>query len=452
MKKKFKPLFVAMLFTFTFSAMFCSCNKDDDDNNPKDNPKDETQLKKPGTLINCKWDVDTKDNFFGDIIEQLIEDKKSINYIKIDVNSKEESSFIVGGENSDCETIYAVLTGDTLKLSTRADSIYTNKYAGRMFNSFTNAKFINLEKLNVSKTEDFSYMFSSCNAIEKLDLSSWKMDKAINLSHMFYSCESLKEINLSNWKLIYCEDMSYTFAYCKSLENLIFDKSGISSENLESTFYGCSSLKSIDLSNWYCPFCTKANDMFYKCTNLESVNLETIDLQSCEDMSGMFCNCENIKSIDMSKLNTIKSLSFAGMFANCKKLEKVEFPSNVFGLNKCENFSRMFFNCYELKDIDLSKLSVIKGTDFSEMFYQCKSLEKADLKKWQLSGSDVLYDMFCYCENLKELRMPISNLSDKARLDGFLYKVTAKVICNKDTKAKLLAQNNKFAGSWEITD
>ena len=68
---------------------------------------------------------------------------------------------------------------------------------------------------------------------------------------MFYGCNSLKNLDLSNLNTIKVKDMHSMFQNCSSLINL--DLSNLNTENvtnIHSMFAGCSSLTHLDLSNF----------------------------------------------------------------------------------------------------------------------------------------------------------------------------------------------------------
>ena len=64
-------------------------------------------------------------------------------------------------------------------------------------------------------------------------------------------------------------------------------------------FYGCSSLISIELTNYLINI-TSLNDLFGKCTSLQNV---TINIQSVKTVTGMFYGCLSLKYLDFSNFN-----------------------------------------------------------------------------------------------------------------------------------------------------
>lgn len=97
------------------------------------------------------------------------------------------------------------------------------------------------------------------------------------MARIFYYCENLKSIDFGNKEFSSNYSFYYTFAYCSKLTSIDLSKFTNTSSNInfnvafkycssltsitfpsvsykilyfEETFYGCSSLITIDLSNW----------------------------------------------------------------------------------------------------------------------------------------------------------------------------------------------------------
>jgi len=147
-----------------------------------------------------------------------------------------------------------------------------------------------------------------------------------NTSFMFFGCHSLKSIDLSIFNTNNVYDMSYMFN-------------------------GCKSLKSIDLSSFNTYNVNNMSYMFYNCSSLESIDLSSFNTTNVNNMEGMFCGCSSLKSIDLSSFNT----------------------TNV------NNMNQMFSYCSSLKSIDLSSFNTTNINDMKNMFDCCKSLELIDL-------------------------------------------------------------------------
>ena len=136
------------------------------------------------------------------------------------------------------------------------------------------------------------------------------------MNRMFYSCSSLTSLNLSNFNTSHVKTMSYMFYRCLSLTSLnLSNFDTLKVEDMNNMFYGCSSLTSLDLSNFDTSFVTAMIYMFYNCSNLEYINLYNFKENRLENDASMFsfipenvviCINENIKKIFREIYNNIK--------------------------------------------------------------------------------------------------------------------------------------------------
>ena len=150
-----------------------------------------------------------------------------------------------------------------------------------------------------------------------------------------------------------------------------------------SLFYGCKSLKSIDLSNFDNSKVTNMNCLFCGCSNLIEINFGKINTSSVKNMEGLFAYCTSLTSIDLSNFDT----------------------SNV------ETMEAMFYYCYNLKYLDLSNFITPKVTTIYKMFYYCSSLIYLNLFQFQMNSPvnksyafDKIYENVKYCINDTETK------------------------------------------------
>ena len=102
--------------------------------------------------------------------------------------------------------------------------------------------------LNNKKIDDICYVFSKIgNYKVKLIFKQYLND----MSYMFYNCSSLTSLNLSNFNTNNVKDMSYMFSSCSSLTSLNLSNFNTNNvNNMSYMFYNCSSLTSLNLSNF----------------------------------------------------------------------------------------------------------------------------------------------------------------------------------------------------------
>ena len=88
--------------------------------------------------------------------------------------------------------------------------------------------------------------------------------------------------------------------------------------------------------------------------------------------SKMFLDCMNIIDIDLSSFDTEEVVKMAYMFANCINLVNIKLS-----FIKTENvvdMSNMFYNCVNLQYLDLSSFNISSLINMHEMFANCKKL------------------------------------------------------------------------------
>ena len=197
---------------------------------------------------------------------------------------------------------------DTSKITDMSELFSGTKYASSYV--------YDISRWNVSKCEDFSYMFYNNKNIETLDLSEWKLSTTchhIEMFGMFANCTNLKTvIGLENWDTKKVSRISRMFSDCEKLENIDISTWNMSfATQFEGVFVNCENLKSIgDISGWDVSNVFWMQQMFYKCKNLKSIgdisNWNLTRMRKHGDVSEMFYECTNLTGLgdlDKWKLN-----------------------------------------------------------------------------------------------------------------------------------------------------
>jgi len=174
-------------------------------------------------------------------------------------------------------------------------------------------------------------------------------------------------------------------------------------------FSGCSSIRSIDLSNFNSSNVENMSFMFSHCISLTNINLLNLETQNVTSMNGMFFLCGSIKNIDLSNFNTSKVIDMNGMFGCCASLENINFSN--FNTENVIDMSRMFFKCLSLQRVDLSNFKTKNVQNMGGMFYGCESLSDIDLSNFGGENVTNIEFMFCDCSSLKSVNL--SNFKGK---------------------------------------
>ena len=116
--------------------------------------------------------------------------------------------------------------------------------------------------------------------------------------------------------------------------------------NMSSMFDNCSSLTSLDLSNWDTSNVTNMKNMFGYCNSLTSLDVSNWDTSSVTSMTYMFGYCNNLTSLDVSNWDTSNVTYMGYMFAFCQSLTSV---TGTIDMSKVSSYTNIFTNCNSLQ-------------------------------------------------------------------------------------------------------
>lgn len=125
-------------------------------------------------------------------------------------------------------------------------------------------------------------------------LENLNTEEVTSMSEMFFGCASLKELNLQNFNTAKVTDMSSMFA-------------------------GCAGLTSLNLTTFNTENVTNMSAMFGACSSLTTLDLQNFNTAKVEDMRVMFTACSNLTTINCT--NTWKEVASEDMFKDCVKLK-----------------------------------------------------------------------------------------------------------------------------------
>ena len=278
---------------------------------------------------------------------------------------------------------------------------------------------LNLSNFNTSIAYTLESMFSNCNSLKFLDLSNFRTSKVYYMKKMFFNCTELSILNLSNFDYISLMNVEKMFAFCKKLKYLdLFNSSkkvnSYYSINMSELFYGCESLISLNLINFKFKNVNSMTKMFGYCSSLKIVNFSVLDNDITEivNMEDMFYECNEIRSIDISRLKTNKVTSFSRIFYNCYKLEHLNLGQIYTSSLKNNGLEKIFYNCKSLKYIDLSEFETSSITSMDSLFYGCENLESVKLGNINTYNVRNMNQMFSGCKKLQMLDLSYFNTSN----------------------------------------
>ena len=110
----------------------------------------------------------------------------------------------------------------------------------------------------------------------------------------------------------------------------------------------------------------------YKFEKKGRYNIEYIFKKDTTNANSMFYDCFNLINLNLSNFNTQNATNMSYMFYNCETLTNSVLSK--FNTQNVTNMSSMFYNCKSLTNINLSNFNTQNVTNMSNMFYNCKAL------------------------------------------------------------------------------
>ena len=335
---------------------------------------------------------------------------------------------------------------------------------GNMFNGCSALTSLDLTNFNTANVEFMDYMFNGCSALTSLDLTNFNTANVKFMDYMFKGCSALTSLDLTNFNTANVTYMNNMFEGCSALTT-IYASDKFDTDNVWSgsdMFTGCKSLKDYsdsktDHTNAYCgtdgyftpvfdyaelnkgtrtltfrrglsksagaydlnvgnntpEWSTQKDDInkvvfdasfaivrptscykwFYGCTNLTEIKgIENLNTEKVTNMGFMFYDCYALTSLDVSKFDTQNVEDMSNMFASCEKLKSLNVSN--FNTQNVKNMSYMFYNCIGLTSLDLSKFNTQNVENMSNMFRWCKGLNSLNLSKFDTQSVTNMSYMF----------------------------------------------------------
>lgn len=270
----------------------------------------------------------------------------------------------------------------------------------------------------------FSGMFQDLSKLTTINgLHNIQLSEAVNLSNFFYGCKSLKNIELNDYfsKATKVRNFSGMFQECSSLTSLKFEGFALFSvTDMSEMFRGCSSLTSIS---------------FWKAW---------VDTSKVTNMSGIFRGCSSLTNFDfMSNFATFSVTNMSGMFRGCSGLTSISLLDWYFNTLKVTDMSNMFDGCYGLTSLTLPSYFVTDNvTNMSGMFKGCSSLISI-IFPWYFTTGNVtsMEDMFNGCASISQLDLGYFDTHKVSKINNMFYN------CSRLTTLKLESTFKSILGT-----
>ena len=160
------------------------------------------------------------------------------------------------------------------------------------------------------------------------------------------------------------------------------------------------SIKTVTFENDVVPaYITK---WFQGCTNLIEINnTEYLDTSKVTNMSYLFYNCKNLKTVDVSGFNTSNVTNMAHMFRVCNSLDEIDVK--CWDTSKVTTMESMFRECTALKELDLSSFNSPKLANVVNMFKDSSNIEVLNLTGFKTPKTVGFGQTFQGLSKVKEL-------------------------------------------------
>ena len=187
------------------------------------------------------------------------EKKNKIKLIKYD-NSNNSCQMYINDELVDFENEHIFDESKEYKIKFEFNDKI--KSAGSLFENCKYLTSINLSYLNLENVSIMTNMFQGCTNLKTIEFNNSNTQNIIRMNSMFYDCKNLTSIDLSKINCENVRDIESMFRNCKNLKNVKFFKSNKEINSMNFLFYNCSSLNSLDLSQFDCPNAGELGNIF----------------------------------------------------------------------------------------------------------------------------------------------------------------------------------------------
>ena len=152
-------------------------------------------------------------------------------------------------------------------------------------------------------------------------------------------------------------------------------------------------------------FVALAQDGLQNKLRLTRISFDNVDTSNVTDMNSMFYGCSSLISLDLSGFNTSNVTNMSCMFGNCSNLTSLDLSG--FSTSNVTNMLMMFDCCSNLTQLDLSSFDTGNVTNVTQLFFRCIKINVIYVgNKWNMQKvvgyqtTQPGFNMFGDCTNL----------------------------------------------------
>ena len=300
-----------------------------------------------------------------------------------------------------------------------------------------------IENLNTENVKDMSDMFSGCSGLISLDVTHFNTENVTRMSGMFSGCSGLISLDVTHFNTENVTSMSGMFDDCSGLISL--DVTNFNTANVTSMsgmFYGCNKLKEIYVSDKFVTDDVISSEyMFMACSSLSGdidwISVKVSDKTYAKTAGGYFrdkaydnrpwvkyadgtltfrCGYKKTLGENEYELNSDEELPAWNTHKN--KITRVVFEASSANARpkSCYAWFQGFENLKQIKGIE--NLNTENVTSMKRMFSNCSNLAELDVTNFNTANVTDMNYMFSNCRNLTTIYVSdefvITNITNKA--------------------------------------
>ena len=165
----------------------------------------------------------------------------------------------------------------------------------------------------------------------------------------------------------------------------------------------------------------------------------------------MFYECFEITEIDLTNFDSSNVTQTKMMFYKCESLTSLNLIN--FNTSKVKLMDNMFSDCKSLSSLNLSNFDTSQVTSMHSMFNDCFSLNLSDLSNFNTSKVESMGEMFSNCRSLTFLNLSNFDTSSVTLMNNMFDNCNSLVsldLSNFKT-SKVTSMNNMFSNCHSLT-
>lgn len=199
-----------------------------------------------------------------------------------------------------------------------------------MFADCANLSSVKLARFDVSKVTNMREMFKGCAKLTSVSsTASWNTSAVTSMDGMFNGCSVLNSVNLGAWDVSKVTSAQSMFLNCRGLTAVSLKDRDFAVLRLAGgMFQGCSSLESLDYSTVNMPVLTDIHQMLTDCRSLSSITFGTgFNTSKVTTMTDMFASCSSLRSLDLTNFTISDECDCSRMFNSTLSISMVDCPA-----------------------------------------------------------------------------------------------------------------------------